>query len=352
MNLKIDNKNIEFFNAFTLNLKFDSVASGFTFDFYFKPDNAEHKTLFKPGTFKRCVVEHEGELLITGTLLSDGMQQSNAKELSGAGGYSLPGVLEDCTIPTSLYPLQSDGLSLRQIAQKLIKPFGLTMVVDSSVSSLMDGTFKTTTADEKQTIKSYLTELAAQKNINITHNAKGQLVFTRVRTKQAPVLDFDFSANGPFGSAQGPRATKIARTFNGQAMHSEITVQKQADSDGGNAGESIISNPYCKGVFRPIVRTQSSGNDISTADAARNALADELKNLKFTIDIPHWKPEDKIILPNNIITVIAPEVYLYKKTRLFIESIAYTGNEKIDTAVLTCVVPEVYNNETPKNIFN
>ena len=348
MNLKIENTNIEFFNSFNLAIKFDSVASAFSFDFYYNPENPQHKALFKPGTYRRCIVEHNGQLLITGTLISDSASTAAAKELNGMGGYSLPGVLEDCNIPVSLYPLQSDGLSLRQIAQKLIKPFSLTMVVDSAVASLMDQVFTTSTADTSQSIKSYLCELASQKNINVTHNPQGHLLFTKAKTGGVPILDIDMS--GESGSVQSTICTSMKRSLNGQAMHSSITVIKQADSSGGNAGQSSINNPYAT-VFRPMVKVQSSGTDNSTAAAARNALSDELKNLKFTLELNTWEIDGQLIMPNNLITVKNPELAIDKKTTLFIESITYTGNEKIDTCTLTCVVPEVYNTATPKNIF-
>jgi len=88
-------------------------------------------------------------------------------------GYSLPGVLGDCEIPPTLYPLQSNSLSLTEIANKLISPFkdnyGLEMIVDSAVQSKMSKVFDTSTASESQSIADYLIELASQKDIVITH---------------------------------------------------------------------------------------------------------------------------------------------------------------------------------------
>ena len=64
-----------------------------------------------------------------------------------------------------------------------------------------------------------------------------------------------------------------------------------------------------------------------------------------------WDLNEKIIRPNKIITVQNPKLYLFKKTRFFIESVELTGNEKQTSAVLTCFLPEVYDSKTPKNIF-
>lgn len=351
INDRIKNRQVEFFNNFSLNLKYDSVGSAFGFSFYFEPENKEHKELMCIGHYHTCTVEHNNELLLSGIILSQAFQSSTVRKMVSLGGYSLPGVLEDSTIPVSTYPLQHDGLSLKQIAEKLIRPFGLTMKIDNSVASKMNAVFDISTAKETQTVKSYLTELATQKNIIISHNEKGELLFTSANTNQTtPLLEFDFSA----GTIPG---TEMDLNFNGQAMHSHITVQKQANvdadsGDAGNAAEATVRNPYViNSVFRPLVVSQSSGKDTDTEQAAKNIRAAELKNLKLVIKTDRWEVNGKIIKPNNYLTVINPEVYLYKKTTWFIEEIAFSGDEKQTTAVLTCCLPSVYNGEEPKYLF-
>jgi prophage tail gpP-like protein len=342
INDRIRNRKVDFFNQFNLSLRYDAIASSFSFNFFFNPDNPEHKEMACIGHYHTATVEHNNELLLTGYILSEGFHDEAVKKLNALGGYSLPGVLEDCEIPPSLYPLQFDGLSLRQIAQKLTQPFGITMVVDSSVASKMDAVFEKTTAKEGQVIKQVLTELAAQKNIVISHNEKGHLLFTAAKTKQKPILNFE-DGGIPF--------TSMGLTFNGQAMHSDITVIKQADKDGGNAGDHTVKNPYVPFVYRPKVVTQNSGDDIDTEQAAKNVRAAELKNLKLSVVTDRWEIDGKIIKPNNIITVVNPNVYLYKKTEWFVEQIDFTGDNAKTTATLTCVPPEVYNGQEPKNMF-
>lgn len=338
---RIRNRKVDFFNTFNLNLQYDSVASSFGFSFYFNPDNKEHVEMACIGHNHLVRVEHNGELLLTGFLLSQGFTDAPVKSLCKFGGYSLTGVLEDCQIPTSIYPLQSDGLTLRQIATKLLNPFKIGLKTANGVN--IDSVFKTTTADETQTIKDYLTELATQKNIIITHDSEGNLLFTQALKKQTPILDF-FPGQ--------PGSTDMNLTFNGQAMHSHITVVKQASMDGGNAGQYTIRNPYVPFVYRPKVMNQTSGTDNDTQSAAKNALAAELKNLKLVINTDRWTDANgKIIKPNNIITVLNPEIYLFKKTKWFVESVNFVGDNENLTASITCVLPEVYNGEHPEYLF-
>ena len=88
-------------------------------------------------------------------------------------GYSLTGVLEDCEIPPKIYPLQSDNLSLKQIAQKIIAPFGLKMIVDSSVESLMNSSFKKSTAKEKPKYKKLFIRISITKeHCTFTHTTR------------------------------------------------------------------------------------------------------------------------------------------------------------------------------------
>lgn len=338
MTLKINNTKFDFFNGFSVALKYDSVGSVFSFDAYFNPDNAEHKLLLKPLRYARCVVEHEGETLITGTLLNNTFKSAPKKQMVNLSGYSVTGVLEDCN---TFETLQSDGLTLKQIAEKLVKPFTISIVISDAVKAKMDEVLTVTTAKESQSIKSYLTELAAQKNIILSHTAGGSLLFTLANASQKPVIHFD----------SGIPNTEISLSINGQAMHSDIKVVAQADTETANTAENIIKNPFVT-VYRPKVVVQSSGTDNDTEQAAKNVLADELKNIKLTISTDRWLIDGKIIKPNTIISVTDPELFIYKKTNWFVESVRLNGDSNKTTAVLECVLPEVYNGKEPVNIFN
>lgn len=349
LSLKINdrfiNRAVDLFNEVSFSLKHNSIGDTFGLKIYFDPDNIEHRELMTVSHYHIVQLFFNGELIFTGNMIKHKFRQSSVIELASIGGYSLTGVLEDCEIPTSLYPLQYDKLSLAEIARKLIRPFKLDMIIDSSVKTAMNKSFDTSNASESQTVKDYLTELASQKDIIISHNEKGNLLFTSSKTEKKPILDFDLSK----GSIPG---VSFETNYDGQGMHSEITVQKQADMDGGNAGESKVRNPYVVGsVFRPTVKSQTSGDDNDTKLAARRARAKELRGISLTIEMDRWDIDGEIIKPNNIITILAPKLYIYRKEEFFIESIDFEGDQKSNTATLNCVLPEVYNTKDPVNIF-
>ena len=342
MILKIGNRSIDLYNTVNVTLSYDSVASAFSMSVFFDPNNADQKAMFKPGRYAEVTLDHEGEVLITGTLLIIKFASEAEYQLAQLSGYSKTGVLEDCEIPTSSYPLQSDKLSLKEIAEKVVKPFGLKVIIDPAVASKVSRPLPKSTASDSQSIKGYLSEIAGQKHVMVTHDQYGNLVLTEAKTTQSPIFDF---TPGTY--------LKASLDFDGQQMHNEVTIQKQATlKHKGNTGQASVKNPYCN-VFRPKTARQTSGEIVDTGNAARNMLSDELKAISVRIEVQGWKLGNKIIRPNNIVTIISPENYIYKKTRLFIQSVSFTGKSNGDeTAVINCCLPEVFSTATPINIFD
>lgn len=347
MILKVGNVKIEKFTSIDITLKYDSVASTFAFVFYYDRNNAQVSQLAKYGSYAPCkIIDDDGTTLITGTILNQAFEDGANKSLTGISGYSVPGVLEDCEIPVSLWPLQSDGKTLKEIAEYLLKPFGIGLTIDewekfTAIVDAANQVIPKITAEPKQTVKSYLSEIAAQVNIIIGHTSGGNLRFTRAY------------ANGPslYHFSSGMPNVKINVNFDGQPMHSEITVVKQANIDGGNVGEATVKNPYVN-AYRPSVKVQTTGTDITSELAAKNMLAAELKNIKVVITIgglQKFRWNGNMIRPNALIDVTAPECNINKRTQFFIEQVQLLENNQEQTAVLTCVVPEVHNGNTPIN---
>jgi len=343
-------RQVEFFSDFNLSLNYDAFGSAFSFSFYFDPNNPEHKELACVTHYHDCVVEHNGETLVSGFAISQGFTYRSEKTLATISGYSKPGIFEDCNIPPSVYPLQSDGLNLIQIAEKITAPWNnstkykIGLNVDQDVQELVSKSLKSSTASETDTIAGYLRTLAQQKKVIISHDEHGSLLFTQAKTDKDPILSFDYTQ----GMVPG---TDFALNFNGQGVHSHITVMKQASSDGGNAGEITVENPYCPVFYRPKTVTQSSGDDIDTNEVALRELATEWENLQLTVTTDRWEIDGKIIKPNNMIEIIAPELYLYTKSKWFIRSIDFVGDSEKTTATLNCVIPEVVNNKMARSIF-
>lgn len=344
INDKFKNRRVFFFNEFAVSLKHNAIASTCSFRFYFDHENPEHKEFACPSHIHEFTLDYKGVRMISGYIISQKYKVSGIKELTEIRGYSYTGFLEDCEIPPTSYPLQSNGISLAAIARKALQPFGINLVIDPQVQSEVNQNYDVSEAGNNQKVKDYLAQLAQQKDIILGHTPEGDLFLTKSKTNAKPIIEFDLSK----GTVPG---VEFEFEWNAQGMHSDIFVQRQASIDGGNAGYTQLRNYYVPTVYRPTTVTQTSGNDNDTQKAARRALANELRGGKMTIRINRWEAVlgGGIITPNNTITVYGPELYHYYKIKWFIESVDFNGNEKEEVATINCVLPEVYSFEVPTN---
>lgn len=341
INDRIRHRQIEFFTKTQLSLHYDSLFSKFVFSFYFDPDIIEHKEMACVGHYHICTIEENGELLLTGILMSEAFNRPKDRQLVTLGGHSLPGVLSDCEVPPG-DSLQSNGLNLKQIAEKYLKPFGLGMVITPAAAAAMEEPYEEVIGKESQTVKTLLNDLTSQKNIVLTHDEYGRVVFTKAPVNPVPIFHFTKAT-----------AASMSLSFDGNVMHSDIYVIKQDDTreDSLQTIDPPLKNPYVPYVFRPRVVVQSSTNKNDSGQTARNILAQELRGLRLTIVCDRWVLNDKIIRPGKEITVLNPEVYLYKSTRFLIESVDLESDENKKVAKLQCVLPECYNGQAPGYIF-
>ena len=334
--LKVNGKRIERFNDINVVLKFDSVASTFTFVYWFDPNDTEVADISALGGYARAEIFDGDNLLITGTILSHSHADASEKTLSQVSGYSLPGVLEDCEIPVSAYPLQAQGKSLADLSRQLIKPFGLDLVVNPDVQGAVSTAIVSTAAEPTSTVKAYLATLASHRNVILSHDNRGRLLLTRAGAKQPP-----------YANIEPGTYTSMSLSFNGQSMHSEITAIKQASAGGGNAGQFTVTNPYVTG-FRPRVVIQDSGDDNTTRSVAEKALANEVSQITLNITFSSWYLAGELLTPNKVVSVQNTEIGIKNKTNWFIESVTLMGNETSQTAQIQCVLPQVYNGQVAR----
>jgi prophage tail gpP-like protein len=336
--IKINRKEYTFFETYSIDLHFNAISSSFTFTALFEPDSKVHRDLFKPLSFPLIEIFESGKLILTGYIVNNKFNKSAKSKSIPISGYSKTGLLEDCKIPQSVYPIQFENLSLVEIANKLCNPYGINVIVDSSVTEEANAIFDIEAAKETDTVKAYLASLCNQKNLSLSHNEKGDLLITRVKANSNPVQFYKNYTNATLDT-------------NGQGMFSEVLVMKQSGIDTDNAGEQVIANPFIT-RFRSSTVIQSSGTDNDTELVAKNVLSKQLQNISLSLNTDKITFDNgDLIRPNNIITIQDNELYLFRRTKFFIESVTLRGDKNSDTASLKCVLPEVYTKETPVNIF-
>ncbi len=372
------------FTNFTMNRVFNSFASTFSFDFYFDPRDKELAEIVCVSHMHECSIYYNNRLELTGYILSQTFDDPGKPELVTISGYAKPGVLNDCDVPFSLYPLETDGLTFRQIIQKIIPPFHIGLVIDpkaagsnvafksvtskgKEVEDKLDEDVGKTASESSQNVASYLSELAKQRNIVISHNGQGNLHITTPNTAGRPIMNFDFTQNenGELANTDLSNAvkkipgTKASLVFNGQLLHTDITVVQQADDEEGtNAAQGYIRNPLipikASVLYRPRVVIISSGDQFTVDEVARYELGREIRDaVILKISMSKIDIDELMIQPNNTITVKDPSVFLYNKSTWFIQSIDFDIQPSSETCVLNCVLPFAYDFKEAnlKNVF-
>lgn len=361
MKIKIAGQYFEHFNDVSIDTSLDAVASAFSFTARFDPKNEFHKMLFKPLSFHRIeFLKDNGKPISTGTITVNSFRSQANPELAQLSGYSLGGVLEDCNIPYDLYPLESNNRTLKQIAERLLKYFDLNLIVYPEVEKECNQIIAKSVAQPEESIKDYLSKIAAQKKVILSHDVYGNVIMFRPKV------------NSPSKYLYHPEnCLNISASYDGQGMHSSISTLRQpsrpkkgssdilSDDYDPLAGSSPASkkktllpldtvvNPMIK-VKRPKVDKLSSGDETDTLKGAQNTIANELKGINVSFDVPRW---DAISI-GDIIEVQDESQYIFKPLRLMIAGTIISESSSEKTMSVTCVLPETFTGEMPKKLFS
>ena len=372
MRLEINGVTFSNFNNYEINLMFNAVASSFKF-------TAQYDFIDKLIDYPVCYIYNDaGELLIKGTVLPPTLKSSSMPETTTVQGYSSSGVLEDCQMPVSLYPLQFDGMNLAEITDRLLSAFLFTysysdlvkddlfkvhekvqaklakptqtildkitdkLLSDFSYNDLVkDDLFKVyekVSVNPTQTIKEFLTQLATERNIILSNNNDGSLLFTRLdTTRLTPVDTFEVGKHG---------IKKMALQINGQKLHNPIWVIGQAgEMAEGDATEYMITNPYVA-YFRPKVVVAEISEEFDAKKTARNELGKELGNILLTFETTKFNKPGQLILVQNA------DLKINNLTEFFIQSVKIKGGSNdVEMYTYICVLKDVYTDNDVINIL-
>lgn len=304
----------------SISLNYSSVASTFTLTSPFNSEDPIHKNLFKPLAFYDVQIYDEFDsLMITGTIANVAFEVTAKGTVATLSGYSKPGVLIDCTA-ISDSPAQFDKLSLRELAEKLCDPYGITVEVDALAEDNADKVAETVdvfSMDSKgkvESIDTLLKRRCSEAGLILSHDNLGRLLITK-RNLESPTIA-TYREDIP--------AVSLGLTVDGTSMHRKITVAGETSYKydvESNPEQSIINDLIP--VTREILKTQKTSTDArddSPLDLAKAHRAEQLRNIKLSIASDRWywwdgKARYETIKPNNLIDVIADHLYLANRTK-------------------------------------
>jgi len=344
LRLRSQGRILEKFSNVDITLALDTVASVFSVEGYLDLNDPKSVALFKPFSYSDVIVEMVDdetgaiERLITGIALNPGLSVQKEITLTKLSGYSKTGVFEDVSIPPELYPLQTDGIGLGEIAKKICDYFKIEL--DIFPNAREDAAKPLTKAKAKigEKVKPYLSNIAQARNITVAHDNFGRLLLYKVLAQIPPKVKIN----------ENDQSIKISTSPNGQGVHSDITVIKQASTGDANAGQATVTSPFVpKGIKRPLVVPMSHGENIDVKKYAENIACREAKAFPITIKKQGWTIEGETLRSGFYIELTAPSIFI-EATKLVIQTINFKQDPQNGKSMtLVCVLPCVYTGVLP-----
>jgi len=329
----IEGNKFSYFTDYTLKQSMDSFDS-FGFSAPFDPDIQIYRESFRPFSYKPCQVYYAGNLFFSGILLAP---QADGKDIK-ISGYPKCGVLVDCQVPITKYPLEFNNQDLKKISENIASAYNINVNFSESSGSI----FPKVAIEPEQNIMDFLIGLANQIMFLITNNAQGDLLFwkTQKGSSVANIKEGDI----PYISCRP--------TFNYQEYYSHIIGLKKADSK-TKAEKYVWENKFLisKGILRShtFLASDAESGDLKTAVMAKAGRM-FASSCSYQLTLQGLKNQNKELwAKNTLINVLSKEAMIYKDTQFLIKNAEISrSSDKGDSTVLDLVLPGSFSGEIPE----
>jgi hypothetical protein len=360
-------KTVTRINNAEFNLVFNSIGSTFSFDYFFDPDNQEDAEVVCVSHMHEAQWYYNDKLFLTGYILSQQFIDNGKQEWVKISGYSKSASINKCWTPPG-DSLETEGLTFRQIIEKTLQPWksnGIGIKYGTNLGAQfnqaftspdkekdpedeLDESISKSSKDVSQNVGSYLSDLAKRRGIVMSHDEFGNIRIKKPNTKGTPIINLDYSDNK--SDAFKIPSIGLDFTFNGESLHTHITIVQQADENSGtNASEVTKKNPLIpikqSVIYWPITHVVDSGSDSTVGQSCNYEMGLEVREAaKFKIDLGTAVINNNLIKPDNVLTIKKRSIFAYNKINLFIESVTLKFNSQSDTgtSTLNCVLPFGY----------
>lgn len=335
--LLIDGVRFRFWQQVQITQSIDGMS---TVDFSapFEPDAPGFKEAFRPFSFKPIEITVGGDPLFTGTMVTPLPVQTPNERTIQVSGYSLPGVLNDCTFPASAFPTEFNGQTLEEIATTAAGMFGLSVVFEADAGP----PFERVRCEPGKKVLAFLSELAKQRNLIISSNAAGALLFLQSAATGQAI--------GQLQQGQSPLIS-VTPTFNAQEYYTHITGVT-ATIVGIEGPQHTVKNPHPTDGVRPFI---FSADDINPAEieAAVNAKTGRMFGAiaTYQVEVATWRDMNGALwAPNTTLKLQAPGAMIYEPYEFLVKSVTFRKERASETASLSLVLPGAYSGEIPEGL--
>ncbi len=304
----------------------------------FESDNKDFRSIFKPFSFKKITVTVGGSPIFTGTMIGVNPSLENGQKIVNVSGYSLPGVLNDCTAPASSFPLEFNEQGLKDIAQKLASPFGLSVTFNAEQGA----PFERVACNPDKKILEFIAELARQRNLIISSNSRGSLLVWKSIDTGTPLAKLE-QGSSPVLS--------VTSMFNPQNYYSNITGIEPV-SIIGSGSQFTVKNNLCNGVIRPLTFNVLDTDSGGIKKAVESKVGRMFGNMvTYSVTVNTWRdPQGYLWNPNTLINLLAPDAMVYNEYIFLIRSVSFERQDNQETAVLNLVIPGAFSGKIPESL--
>jgi prophage tail gpP-like protein len=328
--IRVNGKLIHGFSTNSIERGINSLADTFSFTAPYDPSTEESRLLdAKTHHNAELFIDKKINMVATLEHWSFSLGEDNSTVTIGA--RSKPGVLIDC--PSENARLDFSGQKFSQIADVLIKPFGLALEMPYGDTGIINQAKRELT----QKVFDFLAGIAKSKGFILDSSKQGKIILDRANINGKPILNI----------IQGdPNVLDIKVESDGTKCFSTYKALSQTKGNPKTSSKPVRDESMS--AYRPMIFGSGNNEKGDIGDAALWQRARNLaESFKVSVDISGWRDkENKIILENNIVTIYAPNACIHQETKMLIEKVSLKQNGKM--ASLSLVLPQAYTLEFPK----
>lgn len=335
--ITINGKEFKYWESMRITYAMDTIST-VEFSAPFEAKDPVFRATFKPFSFQDVILKIGNEVIFTGTMIDPIPNLTENKKMLNVSCYAKCGVLNDCTPPASSYPIEANGQNLKQIANTLLKPFGLKAIFKNDAGAV----FERVECGAEEKIYPFLAKLAKERNLVISSDIDGNLLFQKpIETGISKAI---------FRQGEAPLLS-VTPSFNPQDYFSTITGVDSVII--GEAGTQFtVKNSKLGGVIRPYTFQVKDTLDSDIKTTVEAKVGRMLGNMvAYSIQVATWRDDQgKLFNPNTIVTLLAPDAMVYKEYKMTIRSVELNRDEEKKTATLNLIIGGAFSGKLPEDL--
>lgn len=304
----------------------DTVADGATVTIPWTPnEDVEIDKRLLPYEYPKCQVAIGGDTILTGFVYGISPSMTDTGMVKNIEIWSATADIIDSTMRP---PYEANNVTLKQRAEHLLGPIGLSVVFDCDAG----GPFERVTAEPTEAIFEHLLKLAMQRGVLISSTPDGNLLFTKAKVEGEPVGTLEETQPMPIG---------WEATFDGRKRFNSYRAIGQ--NSGWEAKTAIAKDDNV-----PRSRFMAfSADDTTTGDIKKAAEWRRSKQLSEALTIPFpvagWlAPNGSVWKENTLVTVISKTIHVPNGFTFIIGSVEFEFGSSGKIATLKLVPPHAY----------